>query len=97
MSVPFTYEVVPVHFPAIEPSAAVSQVKLTSVLIVLPVITECSWSSAVSSLGGISSLRLSFLPKQARSISVPAGGKNKTKVALTKIRKQQDCLCRLET
>lgn len=41
---------------------AVSQVKLMSVLIVLLVITECSWSSAVSSLGGILSLRQSFLP-----------------------------------
>lgn len=35
-------------FSAIEPSAAVSQGKLTSSLIALLVITECSWSSAVS-------------------------------------------------
>lgn len=49
-------------FSAIEPSAAVSQGKLTSLLIALLVITECSWSSAVSSLGDILSLRLSFLP-----------------------------------
>lgn len=48
-------------FSAIEPSAAVSQGKLTSLLIALLVITECSWSSAVSSLGDILSLRLSFL------------------------------------
>lgn len=48
-------------FSAIEPSAAVSQGKLTSLLIALLVITECSWSSAVSSLRGILSLRLSFL------------------------------------
>lgn len=49
-------------FSATAPSVAVSQVKLMSVLIVLLVITECSWSSAVSSLGGILSLRQSFLP-----------------------------------
>lgn len=53
-------------FSAIEPSAAVSQGKLTSLLIALLVITECSWSSAVSSLRGILSLRLSFL-RTARS------------------------------
>lgn len=40
-------------FSAIEPSAAVSQGKLTSLLIALLVITECSWSTAVSSLEDI--------------------------------------------
>lgn len=47
-------------FSAIEPSPAVSQGKLTSLLIALLVITECSWSGAVSSPGGFFSLRLSF-------------------------------------
>lgn len=57
-------------FSAIEPSASVSQGKLTSLLIALLVITECSWRSAVSSLGDIFSLRLSFLPA-ARSNNSP--------------------------
>lgn len=55
-------------FSAIEPSVAVSQGKLTSLLIALLVITECSWSSAVSSLRDILRPRLSF-PLAARSSS----------------------------
>lgn len=47
-SVPFTYwSGTNVGFFAIEPSAAVSQGKLTNPLIALLVITECSWSRSV--------------------------------------------------